>query len=64
MRRAITVAPYSEAWPDAALVAGYAALKQNLALRLRHDPARYTDAKGPFIRGVVAHATRYTFSKR
>jgi GrpB-like predicted nucleotidyltransferase (UPF0157 family) len=41
-----------------ALAAEYGALKQHLAVQFRDDASRYTDAKSPFIRGVVAAATR------
>lgn len=34
----------------------YATLKRALARRFRNDRAAYTDAKGPFIREVVARA--------
>jgi GrpB-like predicted nucleotidyltransferase (UPF0157 family) len=43
---------------DPALAAEYGALKQRLAVAFRDDASRYTEAKGPFIRGVVAAAAR------
>lgn len=49
---------------DTALAAEYAALKQSLAARFGDDRSAYTDAKGPFIRGVVARATRAGVGKR
>ncbi len=39
---------------DPALRLEYAALKRELADRYRHDKAAYTDAKAPFIAGVLA----------
>ncbi|HEY9109570.1 MAG TPA: GrpB family protein [Roseateles sp.] len=42
---------------DAALAARYAALKRELAERHAADKAAYTDAKGPFIRAVLAQLT-------
>jgi GrpB-like predicted nucleotidyltransferase (UPF0157 family) len=39
-----------------AVAAEYAALKQHLAERHRHDREAYTDAKGSFIRDVLARA--------
>jgi len=43
---------------DPALAAEYGALKRRLALAFPNAASRYTDAKGPFIRGVVATARR------
>jgi len=41
---------------DAALAARYGALKRELALRHAADKAAYTEAKGPFVRAVLAAA--------
>jgi GrpB-like predicted nucleotidyltransferase (UPF0157 family) len=38
---------------DASVAAEYAALKSELARRHEFDREAYTDAKGPFIRGIV-----------
>jgi len=39
---------------DSELVAEYASLKQALALEYKFDREAYTDAKGPFIHGVLS----------
>lgn len=39
---------------DAALAARYAALKRELAVRHAGDKPAYTEAKGPFVRAVLA----------
>ena len=39
---------------DVALASRYAALKQDLATRFRHDREAYTERKAPFIREVLA----------
>jgi pimeloyl-ACP methyl ester carboxylesterase len=41
---------------DAALTRRYAALKQDLARRFRHDREAYTEHKAPFIHEVLAIA--------
>jgi GrpB-like predicted nucleotidyltransferase (UPF0157 family) len=57
-RERLAFRDYLRGHPYAA--AEYTALKQELAVRHRHDREAYTEAKTPFVRRIVALASRGT----